>query len=185
MTFDDTGLPWVMPSPNMPTLDTALVYPGPVPVRGDQPVRGARHDAAVRDRRRAVPRRPRAGRRRSRETQLPGVRLRPIAFRPTFHKFAGQAVRRRAAARHRRGGVPPLPHRRGADRGGAEAGRRRLPLADRAYEFVADPPAIDLLTGSAEVRTAIEAGRRAARHRGAVRAVRARVRRARRPALLL
>jgi len=28
MWFDDTGLPWVMPSPNMPTLDTAAVYPG-------------------------------------------------------------------------------------------------------------------------------------------------------------
>ncbi|MEV0799786.1 DUF1343 domain-containing protein [Kribbella sp. NPDC050281] len=26
--YDDTGLPWVMPSPNMPTPDTALVYPG-------------------------------------------------------------------------------------------------------------------------------------------------------------
>ncbi|NNE90931.1 MAG: DUF1343 domain-containing protein, partial [Verrucomicrobiales bacterium] len=28
MFFDETGLPWVMPSPNMPTLDTAIVYPG-------------------------------------------------------------------------------------------------------------------------------------------------------------
>ena len=28
MDFDDTGLPWVLPSPNMPTLDTAFVYPG-------------------------------------------------------------------------------------------------------------------------------------------------------------
>lgn len=28
MFYDDTGLPWVMPSPNMPTLDTAIVYPG-------------------------------------------------------------------------------------------------------------------------------------------------------------
>jgi uncharacterized protein YbbC (DUF1343 family) len=26
--FDQTGLPWVLPSPNMPTVDTALVYPG-------------------------------------------------------------------------------------------------------------------------------------------------------------
>jgi uncharacterized protein YbbC (DUF1343 family) len=26
--FDQTGLPWVLPSPNMPTLDTAIVYPG-------------------------------------------------------------------------------------------------------------------------------------------------------------
>ena len=28
MTYADTGLPWVLPSPNMPTLDTAIVYPG-------------------------------------------------------------------------------------------------------------------------------------------------------------
>ena len=28
MTYAETGLPWVMPSPNMPTPDTALVYPG-------------------------------------------------------------------------------------------------------------------------------------------------------------
>lgn len=28
MYFDETGLPWILPSPNMPTLDTALVYPG-------------------------------------------------------------------------------------------------------------------------------------------------------------
>jgi uncharacterized protein YbbC (DUF1343 family) len=28
--FDETGLPWVIPSPNMPTLDTAIVYPGMV-----------------------------------------------------------------------------------------------------------------------------------------------------------
>jgi len=28
MFHDETGLPWVLPSPNMPTLDTAIVYPG-------------------------------------------------------------------------------------------------------------------------------------------------------------
>src|SRR5207253_5417826 len=28
MSFDQTGLPWVLPSPNMPTLETAFVYPG-------------------------------------------------------------------------------------------------------------------------------------------------------------
>ena len=44
-------------------VDTALVYPGHVPRRGHRAVGGARHDAAVRARRRAVPRRPRAGRR--------------------------------------------------------------------------------------------------------------------------
>jgi uncharacterized protein YbbC (DUF1343 family) len=28
MWFDETGLPWVLPSPNLPTLSTAAVYPG-------------------------------------------------------------------------------------------------------------------------------------------------------------
>jgi uncharacterized protein YbbC (DUF1343 family) len=34
MYWDETGLPWVMPSPNMPTLDTAIVYPGTVLFEG-------------------------------------------------------------------------------------------------------------------------------------------------------
>src|SRR4051812_30176950 len=34
MFFDETDLPWVMPSPNMPTLDTAIVYPGTVLFEG-------------------------------------------------------------------------------------------------------------------------------------------------------
>ena len=36
MRFDHTGLPWVMPSPNMPTVDTALVYPGMCLVEGTE-----------------------------------------------------------------------------------------------------------------------------------------------------
>ena len=35
MTFDVTGLPWVAPSPNMPTVESALAYPGNLPLRGD------------------------------------------------------------------------------------------------------------------------------------------------------
>ena len=34
MHFEDTGLPWVMPSPNMPTVDTAFVYPGGCLIEG-------------------------------------------------------------------------------------------------------------------------------------------------------
>ena len=34
MHFDETGLHWVMPSPNVPTLDTAIVYPGAVLFEG-------------------------------------------------------------------------------------------------------------------------------------------------------
>lgn len=32
--FSETGLPWVLPSPNMPTLQTAIVYPGTVLIEG-------------------------------------------------------------------------------------------------------------------------------------------------------
>jgi len=34
MWYDETGLPWVMPSPNVPTLETAIVYPGTCLVEG-------------------------------------------------------------------------------------------------------------------------------------------------------
>lgn len=34
MYYDDTELPWVMPSPNMPTLDTSIVYPGTALIEG-------------------------------------------------------------------------------------------------------------------------------------------------------
>ncbi len=34
MWFDQTGLPWIIPSPNMPTLETATVYPGQVAIEG-------------------------------------------------------------------------------------------------------------------------------------------------------
>ncbi len=39
MYAEDTGQPWVMPSPNMPRVETAVVYPAPA-VRGDQPLGG-------------------------------------------------------------------------------------------------------------------------------------------------
>lgn len=90
MRFDETGLPWVMPSPNMPTLDTATVYAGmclleatnlsegrgttrPFEIVGAPFIDG--HDLA-----RALAVR-----------KLPGVVFRPLVFRPTFNKWAGES----------------------------------------------------------------------------------------------
>ena len=157
MTFAQTGLPWVMPSPNMPTPDTALVYPGqclfeatnvsegrgttrPFEIVGAPFLDGHAWAAALA------------------EAPPAGLRLRPIAFRPTFHKFAGQRcggvqlhVTDAAAFRPYRIGVALIAAARKL--GGDDFRWRTEP-----YEFVADPPAIDLLTGSAEVRIAIDAG---------------------------
>ena len=64
MYFDETGLPWVMPSPNIPTLDSAIVYPGAVLFEGTTLSEGRGHDAPVRADRRAVDRRRAVCRRR-------------------------------------------------------------------------------------------------------------------------
>lgn len=89
MDFEETGLPWVLPSPNMPTVDTAYVYPGgcliegtnlsegrgttrPFELIGAPYIDGGRLAEAL-----------------SKE-KLPGVGFRACRFQPTFHKFQGQ-----------------------------------------------------------------------------------------------
>jgi uncharacterized protein YbbC (DUF1343 family) len=90
MLFRDTGFPWVWPSPNMPTPETALVYPGQVLWEGTHVSEGRgttlpfelvgapywRHTDMLQ----AVA-----------KTSLPGCRLRPVVFEPTSGKWAGQA----------------------------------------------------------------------------------------------
>ncbi|MBF8189181.1 DUF1343 domain-containing protein [Nonomuraea sp. K274] len=91
MAFAETGLPWVMPSVNMPTVDTALVYPGTALFEGTNfsEGRGTTRPfelvgAPYADRRFA-PALAALG--------LPGVRFRETWFTPTFHKHAGMPVR--------------------------------------------------------------------------------------------
>ena len=89
MWFDETGLPWVMPSPNMPTLDTATVYPGMCLLEGTNISEGRGTtrpfeifgapfidaELLTRDLNRLA---------------LPGVHFRETWFQPTFQKFAGE-----------------------------------------------------------------------------------------------
>jgi uncharacterized protein YbbC (DUF1343 family) len=157
MSFDATGLPWVLPSPNMPTLDTAFVYPGQCLVEGTNLSEGRGTTrpfeivgAAFLDGWRLAAR--------LEAMRLPGVRFRPLSFRPMFHKFANRScggvqlhVTDRASFRPYRAGLAFLA-----------AARAEAPADFRwraePYEFVADPPAIDLLTGSDAARRGLEAG---------------------------
>jgi uncharacterized protein YbbC (DUF1343 family) len=157
MLWEETGLPWIAPSPNMPTPATALVYPGGCLVEatelsegrgttrpfqltgapGLDPVRLADALTALR---------------------LPGAAWVPTYFKPQFQKHRGEVcggvelmVTDPAAFRSYRTGVELLAavHRLAPD-----------VFAWRAapYEFVIDRPAIDLLTGGPECREAIETG---------------------------
>jgi uncharacterized protein YbbC (DUF1343 family) len=91
MRFGDTGLPWVAPSPNMPTPDTALVYPGQVIWEGTNVSEGRGTTRpfelfgapfidpfAVLKTLGGLP---------------PGVVLRPCAFEPTAQKWQGHLCR--------------------------------------------------------------------------------------------
>ncbi len=156
--YDACGIPWVMPSPNMPTLDTAFVYPGMCLLEATNLSEGRGTtrpfelfgapfvDAhALADR--------------LRRFDLSGVQFRPCAIEPAFHKFAGRRcgalqlhVEDRRAFHAFRTGIAVLV-----------AVKSLWPEAfawrTEVYEFRDDVPAIDLLTGSAAVRRAIDEGR--------------------------
>jgi uncharacterized protein YbbC (DUF1343 family) len=89
MWFDQTGLPWVMPSPNMPTLDTATVYPGMCLLEGTNISEGRGttrpfeiFGAPFIESETFCPE--------LNALRLPGVFFRENYFQPTFHKFVGE-----------------------------------------------------------------------------------------------
>ncbi len=87
--YDQCGLPWVMPSPNLPTLDTARVYPGQVLLEGTtlSEGRGATRPFEIFG---APGLDPWAVLEALEAEAFQGARLRPLSFQPTFHKYAGQ-----------------------------------------------------------------------------------------------
>ncbi|MFF7165905.1 exo-beta-N-acetylmuramidase NamZ domain-containing protein [Streptomyces sp. NPDC008086] len=145
--YDASGLPWVPPSPNMPTPETALVYPGtclfegtnlsegrgttrPFELLGAEGIDGRWAAAAN-------------------ELGLPGVRFREAYFAPTFSKFQGKTI----------GGVQIHVHDRAAY-DPVRTGIGLLVTAKKVWSGFGWRPDnwIDKLTGSTRVRTMIDAG---------------------------
>ena len=87
MWFDQTGLPWVMPSPNMPTLDTAIVYPGMCLLEGTNLSEG-RGTTRPFELFGAPWIEPEEFCVELNGLGLPGVAFRPVGFEPTFQKHA-------------------------------------------------------------------------------------------------
>ena len=86
--FDHSGLPWVMPSPNLPTLDSATVYPGMVLIEGTliSEGRGTTRPFELVGAP-SINARPLA--QQLNRLHLAGVHFRPVYFEPTFQKHAG------------------------------------------------------------------------------------------------
>ncbi|RKZ25279.1 DUF1343 domain-containing protein [bacterium] len=89
MWFDETGLLWVMPSPNMPTLNTAEVYPGMCLLEGTNisEGRGTTRPFEIFG---APFVNPYELVEKLELCNLNGVKFRPLFFTPTFNKYAGQ-----------------------------------------------------------------------------------------------
>ena len=158
MLWEDTGLPWVAPSPNMPTPDTARVYPGGCLYEGTNLSEG-----------RGTTRpfewvgAPYLDAHRYAEgleaLKLPGVIFRPARFTPTFHKWAGRLcdgvqIHVTDADRFKSyltGLAIMAVARKQAPRGFAW---RRPP-----YEFERKKLPIDIICGTDTIRKGIERGR--------------------------
>lgn len=146
MWFDETGLPWVMPSPNMPTLDTAIVYPGMCLFEATNVSEGRGTtrpfelfgapwiDAEALVRELAA-------------FDLPGVFFREAYFQPTFHKFAGEICG--GAQIHVRDRDTFLPFRTGVEI--IRHLRARYPekfaWTPPPYEYEYERPPIEILIG--------------------------------------
>jgi uncharacterized protein YbbC (DUF1343 family) len=158
--FEDTRLPWVYPSPNMPTVDTATVYPGMCLFEATNWSEGRGttrpfhlFGAPWVDPQRLVA----ACEREAADAGLRGVAFRPAAFRPGFQKHANVDcggvevhVTDRDALNAYRLGLACVRAARAVD-------PNRFGWRQEPYEFIADVPAIDLLTGSPAFRENLEA----------------------------
>ena len=157
MYFDATGRTWIMSSPNIPTLDTTLVYPGTVLFEGTNVSEGrgttrpfelvgapwvaAEPFAAEMNRR-----------------GLPGVLFRPVVFEPTFHKHAHQPcagcqihVLDRWTFRPVEAAVSLLEAFR-------TRGLGRFAWRDPPYEYEYHRRPFDVLAGSPVLREQLESG---------------------------
>jgi uncharacterized protein YbbC (DUF1343 family) len=157
MYHDETGLPWVIPSPNIPTLDSAIVYPGAVLFEGTRLsegrgttrpfeligapwIDGDTLAAAMNAR------------------GLAGVHFRPVFFEPTFQKHAKQTcggvqlhVTDRKSFRPLRTAIELM-----------DGFRREAPdkfaWREPPYEYEHDKEPIDILYGSPALRQTLDAG---------------------------
>jgi len=157
MYFDETGLPWIIPSPNLPTLDSAIVYPGAVLFEGTKLSEGRGTTRPFEligapwiDGERLAEAMNARG--------LPGAYFRPVFFEPTFHKHAKETcggcqihVLDRRSFRPVRTAVELMAEFRRQE-------PSRFGWKEPPYEYEHEKQPIDVLYGSDRLRTTLDSG---------------------------
>jgi uncharacterized protein YbbC (DUF1343 family) len=155
--FDETDVPWVLPSPNIPTLDAATVFPGTVHLEGTQMSEGR---GTTRPFELVGAPYVEAGpfARRLEALGLPGVRFRASNFQPTFQKHAGVTcggvqihVTDRARFEPVRTGLAVL-------KTCFEMYTDEFRWKEPPYEYVFDKNPFDVIAGTDKLRAAVERG---------------------------
>ena len=158
MYHEDTGLPWIMPSPNMPTPDTAAVYPGGVLLEGTNISEG-RGTTRPFELVGAPWIEPREFARKLSRSGIEGVFFRPVHFTPAWDKYEGQIC----------GGVQVHVTRRKAFRpvrcytriiaSAAALYPEHFAWMDPPYEYEFERPPVDVISGGPSLRESIDEGR--------------------------
>jgi len=157
--YDQTTLPWIYPSPNMPTLETATIYPGMCLIEGTNLSEGRGTTrpfhligAPWLDSREFA----RLCRLGAQDAGLQGVAFRPATFEPRFQKHAGVACHGIEIILTDRYALNALLLGFVVIEAALRADPERFRWRTETYEFVDNPIAIDLLCGSAEARVSLE-----------------------------
>lgn len=157
MYADATDLPWVMPSPNMPTLDTAIVYPGTVLFEGIliSEGRGTTRPFELIG---APWIEAESFARRMNALELPGTYFRPAVFEPTFQKHAKQTCGGCQIHVTDRQKFQPVLVGAALIAMFHQVDPAKFAWRQPPYEYEHDKMPIDILAGSGTLRRQIEAG---------------------------
>jgi len=157
MWYDDTALHWIVPSPNMPTLDTATVYPGMALLEGTtlsegrgttRPFETFGHPGID----------PYELVKSLKKEDLPGVTFRPLCFIPAFQKHHGQLCGGAQVHITNRGAFLPVLTGVAILRTVHHLFPEALRWKDPPYEYEYEKLPIDILSGSNNLRLQIEKG---------------------------
>ncbi len=153
--FDQTGLPWVMPSPNMPTIDTATVYPGMCLLEGTSLSEGRGttrpfeiFGAPFID--------PDALVKRLNTFKLKGIIFRPLYFLPTFQKHAGELCGGAQIHITDRNVFKPFKTGIAVLKAVNELYPNHFQWKEPPYEYETQKMPIDILAGTDKIRKEIE-----------------------------